>query len=163
MKKTNLITLFIFIVFSACTFENSSESNTLTSYVNPFVGTGGHWHTLGVILLKTPFIKTRGNFYSVRATLGSLEVKLQRGNQAHTQEGKTYGQWELFFAALHRRMIAKLRIVYACWRKLMQIPDSCTSLFIRTTHLILAAHGLHGQTPFLENLLSKFTTNALGF
>jgi len=45
MKKTNLITLFIFIVFSACTFENSSESNTLTSYVNPFVGTGGHGHT----------------------------------------------------------------------------------------------------------------------
>lgn len=45
MKKTNLITLFIFIVFSACTFENSSESNTLISYVNPFVGTGGHGHT----------------------------------------------------------------------------------------------------------------------
>lgn len=45
MKKTNLITLFIFIVFSACTFENSSESNSLTSYVNPFVGTGGHGHT----------------------------------------------------------------------------------------------------------------------
>lgn len=45
MKKINPFTLFIFIVFSACTFENSSESHSLTSYVNPFVGTGGHGHT----------------------------------------------------------------------------------------------------------------------
>ena len=45
MKKTNLFALFIFVVFSACTFENYSESNTLRSYVNPFVGTGGHGHT----------------------------------------------------------------------------------------------------------------------
>jgi predicted alpha-1,2-mannosidase len=45
MKKTNLYTLLFLIVFSACTIENTSESQTLTSYVNPFVGTGGHGHT----------------------------------------------------------------------------------------------------------------------
>ena len=45
MKKTNIFTLYLFIVFSACTFENFSESHKLTYYVNPFVGTGGHGHT----------------------------------------------------------------------------------------------------------------------
>ena len=45
MKKINLFTQLFLIVFSACTIENPSESQTLTSYVNPFVGTGGHGHT----------------------------------------------------------------------------------------------------------------------
>ena len=45
MKQTSLFTLVIAIAFSACTIKNTSENRTLASYVNPFVGTGGHGHT----------------------------------------------------------------------------------------------------------------------
>ena len=45
MKQTSLFTLIFAISFSACTTKNTSENRTLTSYVNPFVGTGGHGHT----------------------------------------------------------------------------------------------------------------------
>ena len=46
MKQTTLFTLMLLSVFFACTNNNNTPENTdLISYVNPFVGTGGHGHT----------------------------------------------------------------------------------------------------------------------
>ena len=45
MKQTSLFTLIILSVFSACTNNSTPENTDLISYVNPFVGTGGHGHT----------------------------------------------------------------------------------------------------------------------
>ena len=45
MKQTTLFTLMLLSVFFACTNNNTPENTDLISYVNPFVGTGGHGHT----------------------------------------------------------------------------------------------------------------------
>ena len=45
MKQITLVTLMLLSVFLACTKNSTSENTDLISYVNPFVGTGGHGHT----------------------------------------------------------------------------------------------------------------------
>lgn len=45
MKQTTLLTLMLLSVFFACTNNSTTENTDLISYVNPFVGTGGHGHT----------------------------------------------------------------------------------------------------------------------
>ena len=45
MKQTTRVTLMLLSVFLACTKNSTSENTDLISYVNPFVGTGGHGHT----------------------------------------------------------------------------------------------------------------------
>ena len=45
MKQTTLFTLMLLSVFFACTNNSTFENTDLISYVNPFVGTGGHGHT----------------------------------------------------------------------------------------------------------------------
>ena len=45
MKQTTIFTLMFLSVFFACTNNNIPENTDLISYVNPFVGTGGHGHT----------------------------------------------------------------------------------------------------------------------
>ena len=45
MKQTTLFTLMLLSVFFACTNNSTTENTDLISYVNPFVGTGGHGHT----------------------------------------------------------------------------------------------------------------------
>ncbi len=52
MKRTTILCLFIALLFSTCKNNETTTSttatkeyNSLTDYVNPFIGTGGHGHT----------------------------------------------------------------------------------------------------------------------